>query len=356
MPLDPLLFTRTLLRWFHRDSRDLPWRRTSHPYRVWLSEIMLQQTRIETVIPYYRRFLRRFPSVRVLSRASVSEVLKAWEGLGYYARARNLHRGARRIVEEHRGRFPESADDWASLPGIGAYTAAAIASIVNSEPVFAVDGNVRRVVSRLLNFPRLGDEALGQFLGTVIDLRRPGAFNQAMMELGQRFCRPRSPQCGGCPVRSHCAALAAGTVAHVPARPPRRSVPHFEIAIGVCRKGGSVLVSRRKENGLLGGLWEFPGGKIEAGESPETALVREFEEEVGIRVRVGPKIVTVPHRYSHFSVNLHTYLCRFVSGRPRAVDCAEVRWVKPAALDRLAFPSANRKILEALKEMPWPKT
>ncbi len=356
MALEMHTFARDLLRWYGRRSRNLPWRKNRDPYRVWISEVMLQQTRIETVIPYYRRFLRRFPSLRLLSRSPLEDVLKAWEGLGYYARARNLHRAAKRIVEEHGGRFPEAHDDWASLPGIGAYTAAAISSIVLGEPVPAVDGNVRRVVSRLLNVARLGDRPLLSFLDSVLSERRPGDFNQAMMELGQRVCVARTPRCGECPVRRHCGALEAGTVSRVPARLPRKRIPHFEIAIGVCRKGSRVLVSRRKEEGLLGGLWEFPGGKIRTGETPEQAVAREFAEEVGLRIGVGEKLLTVPHRYSHFSVNLHTYDCRHVSGRAQAIDSAEVRWVRPADLWKLAFPAANKKILQTLKEQLWRKT
>lgn len=342
-------FARALTRWFRAGGRDLPWRRTRHPYRVWVSEIMLQQTRIETVLPYYRRFLQRFPTVRALAAAKLDEVLKVWEGLGYYARARNLHRSAQRIVEGHGGRFPETADEWLTLPGVGDYTAAAIVSITLGLPAPVIDGNVRRVVARLLNDPKPIDLRILDTLAIAIEFADAGDFNQGMMELGQRVCAPRNPLCRECPVRRHCAAHAAGTVDRVPAPKPRKEVPHYEIAIGVCSKGGRVLVSRRKEDAMLGGLWEFPGGKIRAGESPERAVAREFEEEIGIRVKVGPKLVTVPHKYSHFSVNLHTYLCSHVSGRPRAIDCAEVKWVDRGRLRELAFPTANRRILEALE-------
>ncbi|MBI2900501.1 MAG: A/G-specific adenine glycosylase [Planctomycetes bacterium] len=355
--VDPNAFARDLVRWFRRRGRDLPWRRHRDPYRVWISEIMLQQTRIETAIPYYQRFLRRFPNMRSFARAPLDRVLKIWEGLGYYARARNLHRAVSTLVHEHGGRFPETADDWESLPGVGAYSAAAIASIVNGEPVVAIDGNVRRVAARLRNAARVSDAEVEVLFSASMGPHEPGLFNQAVMELGQRVCFPRRPACAACPVRRHCAAFSAGTTERVPARKAGRPVPHYEIAVGVCRKAGRILVSRRREDAMLGGLWEFPGGKIRPGESPERALAREFAEEVGLRIAVGPKIVTVPHRYSHFSVNLHAYECRHAAGRPRALDCAEVRWVRPAELKKLAFPAANRRILQTLKgDRGWPKT
>ena len=335
---------KELLRWYRRTRRDHPWRRNTHPYRVWVSEIMLQQTRIETVIPYYRRFLRRFPSVRALAKAGLSDVLKSWEGLGYYARARNLHRAAKIVA---RSGFPGSGDEWEALPGVGSYTAAAIASITLEEPLPVVDGNVRRVVARLLGKPRPKPANILKFLEDAIG-RRPGDFNQGMMELGQRICTPRAPQCPKCPVRKFCRAYALKKVNRIPARTRRKKVPHHEVAVGVCRKGDRMLVARRKEDGLLGGLWEFPGGKIRTGETPERALAREFLEEVGIKIDVGEKFIVVPHAYSHFSVRLHTFHCRHRSGRARAIECSTVRWIRPSELKRLAFPTANRKIIAAL--------
>ncbi len=347
---EPAAFRRALLRWYQRHERDLPWRRDADPYRVWVSEIMLQQTRIETVIPYYGRFLDRFPTVAALARADQHDVLKAWEGLGYYARARNLHRGARQLVETGAGRLPESAEQWREIPGVGEYTAAAIASITRDEVLPVADGNVRRVVARVLDEARLEPGPMIGFLRAAIDARRPGDFNQAIMELGQAVCTPRSPACPACPIRSHCRALAAGTVDRVPERKPKRAVPHLEIAIGVCRRGSRFLVSRRRPEAMLGGLWEFPGGKIERGETAQAALVREFREEVGIEVAAGSPLVVVPHRYTHLSVRLHAFHCRPKgNARARAIECAEVRWVTFEELHALAFPTANRKIITALE-------
>jgi len=343
-------FSRALVRWFGRERRDLPWRRNANPYRVWVSETMLQQTRVDTVIPYFGRFLRRFPTLRKLASASVEDVLKAWEGLGYYARARNLHRAARILVGEHGAKFPETADEWATLPGVGEYTAAAIASVAYGETVPVIDGNVRRVVARL----RMSEDParMRRFLTEAIRGQLPGDFNQAMMELGQAVCVPRAPHCLFCPVRRHCAAFREGVVDRFPAQKEARPIPHFEIAVGICRKRGRILVARRREEGLLGGLWEFPGGKIEPGERSDEAVRRELLEEAGIEVEVGEKVAVVRHRYSHFSVRLHAHLCRWKRGRAEARASAAVRWMKPAGLDSLAFPAANRRILEAMRAQP----
>jgi len=310
---------------------------------------MLQQTRIETVIPYYRTFLRKFPSVRALSRAPLSDVLKTWEGLGYYARARNLHKAAQILQEEHKGILPEDSDDWLTLPGIGEYTAAAIASITMDEPTPVVDGNVQRVISRILNEPSPPKEIVEYFLYELIDETTPGDFNQGLMELGQTICTPRNPRCPDCPVKRGCDAYKEGTVDEIPERNKPREIPHYEIAVGVCRKGKKFLVARRKEDGFLGGLWEFPGGKIRKKETARRALLREFREEVGIEIEVDQLLAVVPFRYSHFSVRLHTYLCTYKKGRAKAITSDEVRWAFKSELHKLAFPRANRTILEALE-------
>ncbi|MBI4566323.1 MAG: A/G-specific adenine glycosylase [Planctomycetes bacterium] len=348
-----------LLRWFRRVARDLPWRRTRDPYAVWVSEVMLQQTQITTVLPYYDRWMKRFPDVRALARARLDRVLKAWEGLGYYARARHLHRAARLL---ERGRFPTTKEAWETLPGIGPYTAAAIASIANGERVPVRDGNVHRVVARLLRIEApisssAAQREINAFLEREIPARVPGDFNQALMELGQRVCLPRSPRCGECPVTTLCRGRIAGVQEDLPRRVPRKTVPHYEVGVGICWKGDRVLVARRPERGLLGGLWEFPGGKRRPSETYARTVTREFREEVGMEIEVGPRLVTVPHRYSHFSVELHAYHCRWRKGSARALANDGVRWVRPRDLARLAFPTANRKIIEALlrpRSLPSP--
>jgi A/G-specific adenine glycosylase len=325
-----------LLRWYRKNRRPLPWRRSKDPYRVWVSEIMLQQTQVAAVIPYYERFLRRFPTVRALARAPLQEVLKMWEGLGYYARARNLHRAARTIRK-----WPRTAQAWRLLPGVGPYTAAAIASICFGEPVPVWDGNVRRVLCRLL-----GREST--MPSDWIPRETPGDFNQALMELGQRICTPRRPDCPSCPLRRRCLARRRNMVDRLPPPNPSRRVPRLVIGLGIVRRNGRVLIGRRPESKMLGGLWEFPGGKRRPREPVPDCVRREVREETGFGVDVGPRLALVDHRYSHLEVRLHAYDCRVRSG---ALRDRRFRWVRRSDLARYPFPAANLRILEAI---PWP--
>lgn len=349
-----------LLRWYARERRDLPWRRTRDPYRIWVAEVMLQQTQVDTVIPYYKRFLRRFPTLSNLARASLDAVLKAWEGLGYYARARHLHAAARRIVVQHGGRFPRAFPEILALPGIGRYTAGAIASIAFDQRVPVLDGNVRRVLCRVFNIDADPSQSatqkrLGSLATWLLPRDRPGAFNQALMELGSQVCTPRRPRCSICPLRDLCEARRLGIQESLPAKRLRRARPHYDIAAGVIWKDNRLLIAQRPARGLLGGLWEFPGGKVRAGESLAHAARREIVEELGIQVQVGEKMATLEHAYTHFRITLHVFRCRYVSGQPKALGCAAWRWVTPRQLDRYAFPTANRRIIAMLRSGKIPK-
>jgi len=342
-----------LLDWYRRNARDLPWRRTTNPYCIWLSEIMLQQTRVEQGLPYYERFLIAFPTVRDLAAAPLDSVLKQWEGLGYYTRARNLHKAAKVIVDDLGGTFPRTAAEWQRLPGVGRYTANAIASIAFGEAVPVLDGNVKRVLARLFAIhDSIDDTATTHRLWTLADAvlsrRSPGNFNQAMMELGARVCIPATPLCEKCPVRAACRAYAASTQTALPVRTAKAGVPHYDVVVAAIMKDGTYLLGRRPEQGLLGGLWEFPGGKVRPGEAPEDALVREVREEVGLKIRVGDLVATVNHAYSHFRITLSVYRCRVVSGTVQAKTHTALRWVKPCDFEKLAFPKANHKFLRYL--------
>ena len=344
---------RSLLDWYRRNARDLPWRRTDDPYRIWLSEVLLQQTRIGTAQPYYHRFTQAFPDVRALAGATEDQVLKLWEGLGYYSRARNLHRAARVLVTDHDGRFPETAEGLRRLPGVGRYTAGAVASIAFGKREPAVDGNVKRVLSRLFAVEACVDESavtesLWALAGDLVPPGDPGAFNQAVMELGARICTPRVPRCVDCPAGRWCEARALCIQASLPRRRGKKPVPHHEIVAAAICKRGRYLLGKRPSEGLLGGLWELPGGKVEPGETHEEALVRELREEVGIDVQVGEPVAKVDHAYSHFKITLHVYRCDHTAGRPRAEFHDELKWVPRAHFDRYAFPAANRKFLHKL--------
>jgi A/G-specific adenine glycosylase len=342
-----------LLRWYRKAARDLPWRRTKDPYAIWVSETMLQQTQVETVKPYYERFLKRFPTVEALAAADIDTVLKLWEGLGYYSRARNFHKAARQIVDRFAGKLPQTRDELLSLPGIGPYTAGAVASIAFGRREPLVDGNVARVLCRLCLIrkdpkPPATRRLLWDIAAELLPRRDVGSFNQALMELGSQICVPRKPRCDMCPLRQVCQAQISNLQDEIPVRGRTRKIPSYVVAVAVIFKRGRILIDKRKPEGLLGGLWEFPGGKKQPGETLEQAAVREVREELGIEIRVDELLTTVDHAYSHFRIRLHAFKCTFVRGTPCCRTCDDLKWVRPGELDRYAFPAANRKIISLL--------
>lgn len=349
---DPGALVGRLLGWFDGRERDVPWRDEDDPYRIWVAEVMAQQTRLQTVREYYGPFFRRFPDVEALARAELDEVLKAWEGLGYYARARHLHRAARRIARDRDGRLPRQPSELQELPGVGPYTAGAVASIAFGRREPAVDGNARRVLARLFDMERPTPARLESRARELLDAvpERPAALNQALMDLGGEVCTPSSPDCPSCPVSEGCLARQRGTESLRPPARERGPVPHHDVGVGVVWRDERMLVARRPEDAMLGGLWEFPGGKLEEGESPPEAIRRELREEMSIEVRVGPLVERVDHAYSHLRVTLHSHHARLVSGTPRAVEATECRWCRLEELDELAFPVANQRILERLRD------
>ncbi|MEX2015258.1 MAG: A/G-specific adenine glycosylase [Candidatus Hydrogenedentales bacterium] len=344
---------RALLAWYGREKRTLPWRDAADPYVVWLSEVMLQQTRVEQGTPYIVRFVKQFPDVQALAAASEDAVLKAWEGLGYYSRARNLHKAARVIAHDRAGAFPATAEDWQTLPGVGRYTAGAVASIAYGERAPVLDGNVKRVLARLTDLSDPVDDAavtdsLWDLAGELVRGKSPGDFNQAIMELGANVCTPRRPACEACPLTRYCAAYAAGTQEQRPVRREKKPVPHKEIVVAVIKRNGRYLIGKRPPNGLLGGLWEFPGGKVNPGEDHPLALMREVREELNLGVRVGGLIACVSHAYTHFRVTLNVYACSAPEGTPQPSAHTELRWVRKSEFSDFAFPKANHKFLHLL--------
>lgn len=345
-----------LLDWYDQHAADLPWRRTDDPYCIWLSEIMLQQTQVETVRGYYERFLAAYPTVQALAAAPLNDVLKLWEGLGYYSRARNLHRAAQMVVAEHGGRFPASVDDLLKLPGVGRYSAGAIASIAFETRAPVLDGNVIRVFARLTD---LSDDVSGtatkNHLWSLAERwlpgNRVGDYNQSLMELGRTVCKPKNPLCGDCPLQSECRAYASGTQAERPVKAKKAPTPHYHVAAGmIWNDDGDLLIAQRPLDGLLGGLWEFPGGKQEPGETLEDCLRRELREELAIEVDVGEVFVVVKHAFTHFRITLHAFTCRYVSGAPQKLGVQDWAWVKPAALSQYSFGKADRQVIAALDE------
>ena len=345
-------FSDCLIKWYNKNKRELPWRKTKEPYKIWVSEVMLQQTQVETVLPYYKRLLQTFPNLKSLANAELSQVLKLWEGMGYYARARNLLKAAQIIVKEHQEKMPGNYDELIKIPGIGPYTAAAVASIAFNEDAPVVDGNVARVLSRVLKIkdpPNKNKSRFANAAKNLLPAGRASDFNQAMMELGALICSPQNPKCTNCPVSVFCKAydeMADPSV--LPVKTPKKETPHYDVVVGIIWDRGKIFIDQRAENGLLGGLWEFPGGKQEDGETLEECLEREIREELGIRVKVKKHFLTVKHAYTHFKITLHSYQCKFLQGTPKPKKAMDWKWVHPEDMTQYAFPKANKKVLEAL--------
>jgi A/G-specific adenine glycosylase len=344
----------TLLNWYSKQGRDLPWRHSRDPYAIWVSEIMLQQTQVKTVIPYYDRWLTQFPTIQTLASADQQQVLKLWQGLGYYARARNLHRAAQEIVGKHHGSFPTDLPTVLTLPGIGRTTAGGVLSAAFDQPTPILDGNVKRVLARLVALTVPTSKAIAhlwQWSDTLLDPANPRDFNQAWMDLGATVCLPHNPVCDRCPWQPHCCANHQGIQTKLPMTETRSPIPHKIIGVAVIwNDAGQVLIDRRKPDGLLGGMWEFPGGKVEPGETIPDCIRREIQEELGIEIEVGDRLIVVDHTYSHFNVTLNVHHCKHLSGEPQAIECDEIRWVELEDLDNYPFPKANLQIIAALKE------
>jgi A/G-specific adenine glycosylase len=350
----PIGLRRDLLIWYSRNKRDLPWRHTRDPYRVWISEVMLQQTQVNTVIPYFNRFVEKYPDLRSLSNASLDDVLKSWEKMGYYARARNLHKAAGRVLAEMNGEIPDDTAVFRTLPGVGEYINAAVMSIAFGKPLAVVDGNVKRVLARLFSIEAPVNHSSSAKIfrekaGDLLDEENPGDFNQAMMELGATVCTPSNPRCDTCPVRRYCRACLAGEQDRLPVRQKRKKTPRYHIAVGVVRKDDRILITRRKPSGLLGGLWEFPGGKIKRGELPEEACRREIEEEVSLSVEVNDLIIHVDHAYSHFKIAVDVFDCRYEAGTVELDGPTDYRWILLEETADYPFPAVNHKIFPYLK-------
>jgi len=345
-----------LLRWYDTNRRDLPWRRTRDPYAIWISETMLQQTRVETVIPYYERFLGRFPDVDALADASEEEVFSLWAGLGYYSRARNLHRAAKQVAQEHGGELPRAADALQRLPGIGRYTAGALASIAFDLPEPIVDGNVIRVLTRLHGIredvshksvvAQLWEEAERLAAG-----KRPGDLNQALMELGALLCTPRSPHCLACPLARSCDARKQGDAAQLPVKARKAPPRPLEATCARIERRGRVLVTRRPDRGLMAGMWELAGGELltDGRETPEAGICRALREHTGLIAKNIEPVGEISHVFTHRKLRLHVFRCDAEPGRVRLNGPQAHRWVTPAELTPLALGKAARKALELLE-------
>ncbi len=350
-------FPDKLLEWYAHQGRKLPWRGSVDPYAVWVSEIMLQQTRVETVIPYYERWMRRFPTISVLAAASEQDVLTVWEGLGYYSRARNLHNAARVVLEKYEGEIPHNLVDLRSLPGIGRYTAGAIGSMAFGLDVPTLDGNIRRVLARVFDVAEPadsppGEKILWRLAEQNLPTGRAGDANQALMDLGASICLPKNPRCLLCPLTDLCLARQLGIQDQRPVLKPKAVVPHYVVTAAVLGRDGKVLLAKRPSKGLLGGMWEFPGGKMEANETFEACLAREIREELGVAIRVGQPFGVYQHAYTHFRITLHAFLCELSDGEPRPIEAAELAWAALADLTHYPMGKVDRQIARKLALEP----
>jgi A/G-specific adenine glycosylase len=348
-------FARRLLKWYAAHQRALPWRGARNPYHVWVSEVMLQQTQVETVKPYYSRWLERFPTVEALAAAPQKEVLALWEGLGYYARARNFHRAAQSVMADYSGRIPDHVEELLKLPGVGRYTAGAIASIAFNVDAAVLDGNVQRVLARVFDYredvksPR-GEKDLWKLAESLVPPGRAGDYNQALMDLGATLCTPRAPACSRCPLSGMCQARQLGVQAARPVTKKRAALPHYTLAAGVIRKNGRVLIVQRSADELLGGLWMFPNARVSPRKKLSTELRRHVRAGLGLKVRVGPPVQILRHAYTHFRVTVHVFECDWLAGDVSVARRRgeRVKWVHASSLPTYPMGKTDRRIAQPL--------
>ncbi len=346
-----------LLFWFAENQRDLPWRHEYHPYQVWISEIMLQQTQMDRVTIFFRRWMEEFPDLKTLAAASEHRVLKYWEGLGYYSRARNILKTAQILASEHQGTIPGDRKLLLSLPGIGPYTAGAIASIAYNRDVPVVDANIERILARLLNIDLVpGSPAAKKIFWSKAEELLPAGqarnFNQALMELGALVCRPKNPDCSACPLTLHCLSLKYDIIAERPVPKKSKKIIPIDMATGILIHQGLLYIQQRLADDVWGSLWEFPGGRMEKEETPEQTVVREFLEETEFEVRIESKITTTIHHYTRYRVTLHCFFVQLTQSDSDPVLHAaqDFRWVPFEALQEYAFPAGHRKLISFLEK------
>jgi A/G-specific adenine glycosylase len=348
-----LTLNQTLLAWYGESGRDLPWRRTRDPYAIWISEIMLQQTQVKTVLPYYDRWLQQFPTVQILAATDQQTVLKAWEGLGYYARARNLHRAAQTIVAEFDGQFPANLAAALTLPGIGRTTAGGVLSAAFNLPLPIMDGNVKRVLARLVGVEVPPSQALPRLWAISTQLVPPDRgrdFNQAFMDLGATVCTPHHPACGRCPWAFACVALAQGRQAELPVTERKAPLPHKTIAVvAIQNDRGEILINQRPEAGLLGGLWEFPAVEVATGRSLTQAITAQIPSMFGVTFKLQGELLQVAHTYTHFKATFHVYRADLVTLTPPLAPALPSQWVPIAQLSQFPFPKSHWAMIAALQ-------
>jgi len=342
-------FSKKVILWFEAHQRNLPWRHTRDPYKIWISEIMLQQTTVQSVIPHYQRWIKRFPTVRHLARAQIKTVLISWQGLGYYQRAKNLHISAKMIVRDFNGQIPAGREALSALPGFGPYTIGAVLSIAFGQREAIIDANVRRVIMRILSIrgeaTTIHDKKINNFLSKIMPHEGMSSFNQGLMELGALVCRSRDVRCSACPVRESCKAYKEGIQELIPSKKIKK-LRVKDVCVAIIENNSRFFIQRRPSSGLLADLWEFPGGQKEKGESLAGALKREIKEELGVAVKEARLFLKTKHFYTQFSVNLYAFKCKV---DPLPKSSRTQKWVTLKDFERFPVPSGTCKIIERLK-------
>ena len=343
-----------LIYWYNNNKRLLPFRLTKDPYKIWVSEIMLQQTQMKTVIPFYERWVNTLPTIGSVARTNIDSLLKLWEGLGYYRRCHNFYQASKIIVEDYKGVVPSDYKSFKGLPGVGDYTAGAVLSISFGIPIPAIDGNVKRVMARLYGFKHLtryNSTIIKKAISRTLKNVNPSDFNQGLMELGALICTSEFPKCFKCPLSKNCKAHQSANPTNYPQKKVKRAIPHFNVVTAIIWRGNTFYIQKRSDDKMLGGLWEFPGGKVEKGETLELALLRELKEECNFSARILKKATSIKHRYSHFSITMHCYYCE--EKNDKIVSLTNSNWIKKNEISQYSFPKANHKIFNFLNKHDW---
>ena len=342
---------QNIILWYSRNKRDLPFRGVKDPYKTWLSETMLQQTQVKSAIPYYNRWVERFPTLNDVSNANIEELLKLWEGLGYYRRVHNFFKPAKVITKVHNGVIPKNYNSFISLPGVGEYTAAAVLSIAYEKPYPAIDVNVKRVLARILgikNFTVFNNRRIYKILKKNIELFHPGLFNQSLMELGALICKPKQPVCPKCPARLYCKGFNLDNPEVYPVIKKRKKKPHYSLVSAIIWRGENFYIQKRNNEGMLPGLWETPSIKIKKGEKPEISLIIGIQKKLGIPLKIIDRIGVVEHAYSHFSITLHGFNCVEINSQLKGVNNFD--WISKMDLGNFTFPRANYKLFNLIDQ------
>ena len=343
-----------MISWYNKNKRSLSFRMTKDPYKIWLSEVMLQQTKVKTALPYYDNWIKKFPTLKSVSFSNLDSLLKLWEGLGYYKRCNNFYKATKLVVRDFNSKIPKEKSQFMSLPGVGDYTASAVLSIAFNKPYPVLDGNVKRVMSRIIGIKTLTKynlERINKFLNLVICEKNPGDFNQGLMEIGALLCKPKNPVCTKCPINNFCYASKRKHPEAYPVKNKLKPLPYFNVVIAIIWRKDKFYIQKRNTKQMLGGLWEFPGGIVEQGQDPELALKQKVYEECGVQTKIFKKVGFIDHAFSHFKIRLNGYFC---TEKKHFLDENENRkWISKKNIKDYSFPKANHKLFKKLELNNW---